>query len=386
MTVTIPNAYLSTPTVAKINGTLLDAATITESIEWMDTEALSLSYNCMSMDTAAEWPCPANLVAAPVQSAATTATTGGTLAAGTYRIRVTAISARGETGPSNEITRVTTGSTSTITINWADVANETGYRIYVSPVNGAAGTERYVTQTAAGATSYVWTGTPAADPTRTYPSTNTAIVSVTKTLFNSPTYQDGFRFQVYGGVGCESVGYDREEGMQNAVRVFQNKESVAVEKALMANRFIASAGNWPAPTDITPAAGAVKPAVGLALLEQHAGIGYAGAPTLHATRAIGALLFDTAQLEVRGSTIYSPQGSKVASGAGYGIANQSPAGVAAPAGESWMYATGEVSVARGALIQKWELNRDNNEVVALVERPYMVAVDCYAAAVRVKVE
>jgi hypothetical protein len=351
----------------------------------MDTEALAVSYNCMSFDTGAEWPCPANLVAAPVQAAAGTSTTGGTLAAGTYRIRVTAISARGETGPSNEITRVTTGATSTITVNWADVANDTGYRVYISPVNGAAGTERFVAQTAAGAITYVWTGTPAADPTRSVPSTNTAIVSVTKTLFVPPSYQDGFRFQVYGGIGCESIGYDREEAMTNALRVFANKESVAVEKAMMANRFIASATNWAAPTDITPAA-AVSPKVGLALLEQHAGVNYAGAPTLHTTRAIGALLFDSADLEFRGDTIFSPQGSKVASGAGYGVANQSPAGVAAPAGESWMYATGEVTVARGEVFNKWELNRDNNEVVALVERPYMVVVDCYAAAVRVKVE
>lgn len=270
MTVVMPGAYLQMSVPTKVEGTLLDAATITEDLRWMDTEGISLSYNCITTNSQAVWPCP-----------------------------------DGE------------------------------------------------------------------QPEK---------------VFNSPQWQDGFRFVSYAGVGCQSIGFDREEAMDEAKRIYLSRESVAVEQALMAQRFIASAGNWDAPTDITPASGAVKPAVGLALLEQHAGVSYAGAPTLHASRSIGALLWDSASLEKRGSTFFSPQGSKVASGAGYGIANQSPAGVAAPAGESWIYATGEVSVARGALITHWELNRANNEVTALVERPYIAVVDCYAAAVRVKVE
>lgn len=386
MTVTMPGAYLTTPTPEPLKGTLLDVATVTEGLRWMDTEGISLSYNCLATGNLAVWPCPANMLPAPVQAAATTATTGGTLAAGTYRIRVTAVNDRGETERSNEITRVTTGTTSTITANWANVSGETGYRIYVSPVNGAAGTEQYVTQVAADATSYTWTGTPAADPTRLAPTTSTAVVSVQKS-FNSPVWQDGFRFTTYAGVICESVGFDAQDAMENARRVYLAKESVAVEQALMAQRFIASAGNWPAPTDITPASGAVKPAVGLALLEQHAGQSYAGAPTIHAPRVIGALLADSAGVKADGNVFRSPQGSKVASGVGYGIANQSPAGVAAPAGEQWVYATGEVSVARGELITPdFQLNRENNEVTVLVERPYIAVVDCYAAAVRVKVE
>jgi hypothetical protein len=386
MTVTLPNKYLAMPVPDRLRGNLLDVATITEDLRWMDTEAIGLSYNCLTTNSQATWPCPATLLAAPVQAASTTATTGGTLAAGTYRIRVTAVNARGETDRSNEITRVTTGSTSTITVNWANVSGETGYRIYVSPVGGAAGTERYVTQVAADVVTYVWTGTPAADPTRLAPTTNTAVVNVTK-VFNSPEWQDGFRFQTYAGVICESVGFDMDDAVENAKRVFLAKESNAVEQALMAQRFIASATNWAAPTDVTPASGAVKPAVGLALLEQHAGMTYAGAPTIHAPRSIGALLMDTAGLKAEGNIFRSPQGSKVASGAGYGVANQSPAGVAAPAGELWVYATGEVSVARGALITpEAQLNRDNNEVTVLVERPYIAVVDCYAAAVRVKVE
>jgi hypothetical protein len=68
----------------------------------------------------------------------TTATTGGTLAAGRYSYRVTAITAIGESRPSLEHTIVTTGATSTVTLNWtAAPANDerpppavTGYKVY----------------------------------------------------------------------------------------------------------------------------------------------------------------------------------------------------------------------------------------------------------------
>lgn len=386
MTVTLPDVYLQTPTPEPLRGTLLDAATIHEGLKWMDTEALGISYNCLTTNNFTVWPCPENLLAAPVQAAATTATTGGSLAAGTYRIRVTAYNARGETTQSNEITRVTTGSASTITANWADVTGETGFRVYVSPVNGAAGTERFVAQVGAGILTYTWTGTPAADASRPVPARNTAVVTATKT-FTNPGYLDGFRFNAYAGVLCKSIGFDWAEARENALRVFLAKESVAVEQSLMAQRFIASAGNWDAPTDITPASGAVKPAVGLALLEQAAGVAYAGAPTIHVPRHIGALMLDASGTKMDGNTFRSPQGSKVASGAGYGIANTSPAGVAAPAGEQWIYATGEVTLARGEVVAPDpQFNRDNNEVSVLVERPYIAVVDCFAAAVRVKVE
>src|SRR3970040_345995 len=83
------------------------------------------------------------LIAAPVQSAAVTAATGGTLAAGTYYYKVTAINATGESIGSNEQSIATTGSTSKNTINWATVAGATSYRIYRGT---AAGLEnRYFT-------------------------------------------------------------------------------------------------------------------------------------------------------------------------------------------------------------------------------------------------
>ena len=74
-----------------------------------------------------------------------TATTGGTIPAGTYRLALTYVTATGgETpiGTDSSSTQVTTGSTSTITGNAPAVqSGAVGYRIYVSPAGGAANTE-----------------------------------------------------------------------------------------------------------------------------------------------------------------------------------------------------------------------------------------------------
>jgi hypothetical protein len=87
-----------------------------------------------------------------------------------------------------------------------------------------------------------------------------------------------------------------------------------------------------------------------------------------------------------GNTLTTVLGSKIAAGGGYGCPNNGPTGAAPAAGEQWLYASGEVLVARSEVISVGDVNRDTNEQVALVERAYVAAVDCYTAAVRVKVQ
>lgn len=374
----------SVPTITPRPGDLLDVANVVESgIAWLPREGLFETFNCLPTDSVAVIPCPAVFLAVPVQSASSTSTVGGTLAAGTYRFVITAVNSRGETTASNEISQVTTGATSTITINWADVSGETSYNIYATTVGGAAGTEKFLISRPAGTTSYVWTGTPAVG-TVAYPTTNTAVVGQTKS-FSASGFQDGISFAVYAGHVCKGIGYD-EGALGEVERVFAANESNAVERALMQQRFVVNGSIWAAATDLTPAGGAVSPKAGLAILEGHASWKYAGVPTIHAPRSIGSLLGDGGRLIREGNSFTTFQGSKFASGGGYEAANQSPAGVAAPAGERWMYASGEVVIARSETVSKMEMDRSTNEMFALVERMYVAAVDCYTAAVRVKVE
>ena len=98
------------------------------------------------------------MVKAPVQSASSTATTGGTIAAGTYYYKITSITAAGESTGSNEISQATTGTTSTVTLNWTAATNATGYKIYRGTTAG--GENLLIATISSGATvTYVNTGT-----------------------------------------------------------------------------------------------------------------------------------------------------------------------------------------------------------------------------------
>lgn len=81
-------------------------------------------------------------LAAPVQAAAGTATSGGTLTdSTTYYYVVTAVDFNGvESVVSNEISKATGnsgGNTNTITVNWAVVAGTQKYRVYRGTATGA---------------------------------------------------------------------------------------------------------------------------------------------------------------------------------------------------------------------------------------------------------
>jgi len=374
---------LTFPDPTKPKGTLLDVAAVTDGMGWMDTLGLGESYNCLIPDTEAQWPCPAVTLTAVTQTASATATTGGTLAAGTYRAVITALNDRGETVKSNEISQVTTGATSTVTFNWTAVSGATGYRVYVT--NGAAGSQAiYVNDTAS---PYIMTAyPPAGNVAGAPPAANTAVVSVSKT-FEKPVWIDGFRFAVYGAFTCKGPGFDMSEAEGKAKAAFLANESTGVERALMKQRFIANGTSWGAPTDLTPAGGAVTAAQGLALLEGDASCKYAGVPIIHAPRAIASLLAGTqGAIHAEGERLVSELGSLISAGAGYACPNQGPAGTAPAAGELWMYGTGAVAVTRSELLTPpGDIDRLQNDVFILVERAYVAAVDCYASAVRVKV-
>lgn len=376
-----PTTLVSPPPV-KPRGTLLDVAQVSDGVGWLDTEGMVESYNCLRMDSATAWPCPPVQMAAPTSSASSTATTGGTLPAGTYRAKITAINDRGETVGSTEQSQTTTGSTSTVTFNWGAVSGATSYRVYLT--NGAANSEAiYVGDNAP---PYVLTSwPPSGSSAGTVPTSSTATVSVTKT-FNPPGWQDGFRFNVYGGITCKGPGPWMEAAKAKVRAAFEAMESVGVERALMTQRFVASSGNWPAPTDITPSSGAVPAATALALLEGDAACKYAGQPIIHMPRTVASLLAGVqGSIHGEGNRLITELGTPVAAGGGYGCPNQGPTGAAPAAGELWVYASGQVMIQRGETLEVAVMDQGTNDQYVLVERAYVGAVDCYASAVRVKV-
>jgi hypothetical protein len=111
--------------------------------------------------------CETPLLAKPVNAAFSTALTGGTLAAGTYWYRVTATNDLGETLASVETSQVTTGATSTVTVNWGAVVGATGYKVY----GRSTGAELLMATVGAILT---WTDTGAVTPAGALPVTNTS--------------------------------------------------------------------------------------------------------------------------------------------------------------------------------------------------------------------
>jgi hypothetical protein len=87
-------------------------------------------------------PPSASSIPAPTQSAATTQTTGGTLPAGHYFYKVSALYGNSESLVSNEESATTTGTTSSNSISWTAAApfagqSPTGYKIYRGTAAGA---------------------------------------------------------------------------------------------------------------------------------------------------------------------------------------------------------------------------------------------------------
>lgn len=375
--------YFDVPDITKRPGQLLDVADIHEGIAFLEPTGLYEGYNCLNVGNQAVLPCPPAFLAAPVQAASSTSTTLGTLAAGTYRAKVTAINSRGETVGSNEISQVTTGATSRITWNWAAVSGATGYRIYRTAVGGGVGTETFLTEVGL-VTTYVDDGSVILG-TKAVPATSTATVVITKTD-TAATWQDGIRFAVYGLVKCKPLGTFSPNGDTNAEaelrRIFEATESVGVERAIMQQRMIVNGTAWPAATDITPTPGTpVSPAQALALLEGHAASRYAGVPTIHAPRSIASMLSHLGAIQRVGDAFHSNMGSKVAAGGGYDSPPNGPTGAAPAAGNLWVFATGEVAVARSELLVASSMKYDSNEMYSLAEREYVATVDCYTAAV-----
>jgi len=185
-------------------------------------------------------------------------------------------------------------------------------------------------------------------------------------------------FTIEGAYTC-GRGYIESEALfqDRASTVFAAFEGKAVEAAL-----------WdgpPAPVDmpylddgnvdVLNGGAAVKPGVGLALLEQ--AIADSDAPTgvIHMRPGL-ASMFGSTILTVGANTMTTAVGTPVVSGVGYPGTH----GGANAALAEWAIATGPVVVVRGAVQVLPMLDRDTNDWVVRVERDYLVVFDSQVQA------
>lgn len=148
-------------------------------------------------------------------------------------------------------------------------------------------------------------------------------------------------------------------------------------------------------TTIVVTGSPVDVATGLGLLEQGLADCYGGTGIIHVpTRALATLDAFTLLRPVGGRDTASGQfgrqlqtlaGNLVAVGAGY--PGTSPAGVAASAGATWLYATGPIFMYRSDVhVNPFTstLDRSSNTVQMIAERTYVLGWDCCVLAVQVE--
>lgn len=230
---------------------------------------------------------------------------------------------------------------------------------------------------------------PATDPAGVYTSLNCLDLGLSYDVCDEPVaseYQEPataniIRFVSDMGVKCQSLAFgDLAERFARAVEL---RESANVELNLMTLRFTGTRGGAAA-TDITPAGGAVTPKNGVALLEGHAAANYVGQPIIHAPVGVVSVLSTDPGVELVGSRMHTGLGASLVAGAGY-EARIGPTGAVAAAGEYWVYATGQMRIRRGRrILGDPILDRATNLFYLRSARPYVIDVDCYLAAVRVK--
>lgn len=71
-----------------------------------------------------------SMLKAPTGVTATGSTLGGTLPAGTYFYKVTALNGNEESLGSTEVSVITTGTTSSVSVAWTAISGATSYRVY----------------------------------------------------------------------------------------------------------------------------------------------------------------------------------------------------------------------------------------------------------------
>lgn len=140
------------------------------------------------------WKVGFNGLVPPAAPTGTPSGSGGTVLAGTYKAVVTALNANGESlGSAESATVTTSGTTSSIAWDWADVVGATSYHLYVTPINGASGSEAsFFTSSTSNVTQTTPTGTAGTVPTLLSPpsvnanANQTALLEVT--IASTPLY------------------------------------------------------------------------------------------------------------------------------------------------------------------------------------------------------
>jgi hypothetical protein len=197
-------------------------------------------------------------------------------------------------------------------------------------------------------------------------------------------------YSVYAGMECGTVGYDSGRS-QSAVDRARTILELAGQHAAEANLWTGAGGGTPALNAVgvaTTISGAGTPIISaIRLLEDWVADRYAAKAVIHVKRGVSAALAN-AHLIVRDpanpNAWMTAMGTRVVFGGGYD--GSGPSAVAAAAGTSWAYVTGQIVVRRGPVLDydvEQSIQKTINLVDVFAEQVYLTEVDGPVGAVLV---
>jgi hypothetical protein len=201
--------------------------------------------------------------------------------------------------------------------------------------------------------------------------------------FCRPQLEHAAPITVYAGAECSALGWSYAEARAHAEASLELGEQQAVEQGFWTSKLTVDG------VDLTPSAGPVSVAQGVAALEGCLAETYGGRGVLHVPAGAAALLgcCNLVSEDPASGGLRTLAGNCAIIGAGYSAANTGPGNIPAPAGTAWLYITGPLVIRRGPAEtlpdQSSSVNTRTNDRRVLVERTYVVATTCTVCAIQV---
>lgn len=199
-----------------------------------------------------------------------------------------------------------------------------------------------------------------------------------KTFATGIGYVEADAFSVIAGEVCPPVGVPLDERARRMQAALINTEQRAVEAVLWTGDTANGETILPSFEGSTDTAlGTFSIRAALAALEGALASTYGGVGIIHAPADAATWLTMVGEVSLVGARLRTRSGTLVVSGGGY--PGTGPAGEAKPAGGSYLFATGAVSVRRGEIVPLGEfpsnLDRSLNDLASIGERTYVVGWD-----------
>lgn len=189
-------------------------------------------------------------------------------------------------------------------------------------------------------------------------------------------------FITYASWLCGSIGYSIEEIRERLLVRLSLGEQRAVESRLwQGDSGLGIDGLFADAVSLGTASCATE---GVRMLEQALADNGINGGIIHARSGMSAVFANAHLVEDRNSRQETRSYTPVVFGQGYD--GTGPAGQAPSTTTEWVYATGNIRIWRGAdidLVTREVLNRATNQQYALIERPYLVSVECGIWAVNI---